>query len=295
MSTPTPGTGPGADARGGLDAADVLAAWRDRRGAEPLDLEVLRSVTSTNDVVTADLRRWRAVVAEHQSAGRGRRGRRWESPVGAGLAMTVVLPAPGAGLGAQAGTRLGWYPLAAGVALADAVREETGLDARLKWPNDLLVPVPGDAARAGAGWRGWGKAAGLLAERPPQADVVVLGAGLNVDHRAGELSAGVSLAAAGARIGPGTRARLVAGYLGRLSTAIGSLLADGVTPGLRDAYRGRCHTLGAAVVVHRPGGGRLTGTALDVAPDGALLVRDGDGVEHAVHAGDVEHVRPAGA
>lgn len=278
-----------------LRERDVRAAWHegctgvpDARPGTDLDLQVHRSVTSTNDVVADDPRPWRVVVAEHQSAGRGRRGRQWESPPGAGLAMTVVLPAPPPGT--DAGAVLGWYPLAAGLALADAVVEVTGVDARLKWPNDLLVPVP-DQVGGGLRWGEWGKAAGLLAERAHGAPVVVLGAGLNV--RSGRGNPGTSLEDAGAHLGHHTPPRLVAGYLLRLRHAISGLLADGATSGLRAGYETRCHTLGRRVRVHRPDGTSLDGVATGLGVQGALHVRDVDGAVHEIHAGDVEHLRPA--
>ena len=98
------------------------------------------------------------LVAQTQTAGRGRQGRTWESPPGGGLYFTVLLrpDVPVA--------RFGWIPLLAGVALAEAVRETAKVDAVLKWPNDLLV--------------GGAKCAGILAEATGTGGVAV-GIGLN--------------------------------------------------------------------------------------------------------------------
>src|SRR5690348_8917509 len=100
-----------------------------------------------------------ALVAEHQTAGRGRLDRAWSSPPGAGLTFSALLR-PEVPL-----LRWGWLPLLAGVALADAVRARTGVEAVLKWPNDLLAPDGG-------------KLAGILVQTAD--DVVVIGIGLNV-------------------------------------------------------------------------------------------------------------------
>src|SRR2546430_17167499 len=102
------------------------------------------------------------VVAERQTAGRGRLGRQWESPPRAGLAVSVLLRPP---------RGYGWLPLLAGVALIETVRRLAELDAVLKWPNDLLIDGR--------------KCAGILAETVP--DGVVVGIGLNVTLRSDEL------------------------------------------------------------------------------------------------------------
>src|SRR4029453_7513914 len=113
-------------------------------------LEIRAETGSTNaDVAAAGLAgaaEGLVVVAERQVAGRGRRDRQWVSPPRAGLTLSVLLrPGP-----AVAPRTWGWLPLLAGLALRDAVRERAGVEAALKWPNDLLI---GDA-----------KCAGILAE-----------------------------------------------------------------------------------------------------------------------------------
>jgi BirA family biotin operon repressor/biotin-[acetyl-CoA-carboxylase] ligase len=167
------------------------------------------------------------VVAERQSAGRGRQGRSWESPPRAGIAASVLLrpgeAAPGHGWQPARATAYGWLPLLAGVALVGAVRRVAEVDAVLKWPNDLLVAgraggagvagaaglassllAPGGAGVAGAaglassllapGGGGYAKCAGILAETVPDDTrpvAVVLGIGLNVTLRSDELPPGV--------------------------------------------------------------------------------------------------------
>ena len=122
------------------------------------------------------------VVAERQTAGRGRRGRVWQSPPRAGIATSVLLR-PGEAVAGRGWSPVppagyGWLPLLAGVALVEAVARLAELDAGLKWPNDLLV--------------GGAKCAGVLAEAvpgasPAQPPAIVLGIGLNVTLRADEL------------------------------------------------------------------------------------------------------------
>ncbi|MEU5947468.1 biotin--[acetyl-CoA-carboxylase] ligase [Micromonospora sp. NPDC047465] len=232
------------------------------------------------------------VVAERQIAGRGRRGRAWQSPARAGIATSVLLrpgeavtdrgwpPVPPSGYG--------WLPLLAGVALVEAVARLAELDAGLKWPNDLLI---GDA-----------KCAGILAEAvpgdsPAQPPAIVLGIGLNVTLRADELPEhptglpATSLQLAGAAAtdrDPLLRAllRSVADWYARWRSAGG----DAVASGLRDAYLAACATIGRQVRVLLPGGGEITGAATGVDADGRLLVTTPTGVR-ALAAGDVLHLR----
>lgn len=234
------------------------------------------------------------VVAERQTAGRGRQGRTWSSPPRAGLAVSVLLR-PGA-VAVQRGwapvppARYGWLPLLAGVALLHTVTRLAEVPASLKWPNDLLA-TPSGAPEA--------KCAGILAEvvgaEPEPA--VVLGIGLNVTLRAGELPTGpsglpaTSLQLAGAvntDRDPLLRALLrgLADWYGRWRAVDG----DAEACGLRTAYAEGCGTLGRRVRVLLPGGDEVAGLATAVDADGRLVVRTADG-DRPVTAGDVVHVR----
>lgn len=223
------------------------------------------------------------VVAEHQSAGRGRAGRTWSAPPRAGLAVSLLLR-PGTGPAPVPTRRWGWLPLLAGVALAGSVTRVAGLAARLKWPNDLLV--------------GTAKCAGVLAE--VAGDAVVVGIGLNVTQRAGELPESgedalpaTSLGLAGARTTD--RDALLAALLADLAQWYGrwrSAGGDADRCGLRAAYRDRCATLGRPVRVRLPDGGELTGTAEAVDPDGRLVLATAAG-PRTLAAGDVVHLRDA--
>jgi BirA family transcriptional regulator, biotin operon repressor / biotin---[acetyl-CoA-carboxylase] ligase len=219
------------------------------------------------------------LVAEHQTAGRGRNTRTWHSPPRAGLAFSVLLRPTGV-----PSARWGWLPLLAGVALADAVAATAGVDARLKWPNDLLA---GPARR---------KCAGILGEVLP-GPAVVIGIGLNVTQTAGELPPGVDATSLLIEHAACTdRDALLCAVLRRLSAVERrwrDSAGDAGTGGIRDAYRDRCATIGQRVRVQLPAGSELVGTATDVDLDGRLLVRDEHDRIHAVSAGDVIHLRVA--
>ena len=193
------------------------------------------------------------VLADHQSRGRGRRGRSWVAPPGRALLVSCLLRPP---------IEPGRWPelsLMAGCAVAEAVEETTRLETRLKWPNDVLV--------------GGRKVAGVLAEGALGAEpYLILGVGVNVSQRPEEWPAelarrAVSLAALGA---PVSREVLLASLLGRLAVRYDDLLARGFDP-VRAAWRGRA-VLGQRV--EHPDG---NGVAVDLDPSGALVLRREDG------------------
>jgi len=229
------------------------------------------------------------LVAERQTAGRGRLGRTWTSPARAGLTVSVLLR-PSVPV-----ARLGWLPLLAGLVLAEAVGRVAMVDAVVKWPNDLLVrSATNQEAEA------YGKCAGLLAETVPgEAPAVVLGIGLNVSQRADELPEPVdpaapvptSLALVGALCvdrDPLLRAvlRSFEQWYGDWLRAVG----DAETSGAREAYQKCSVTLGREVSVLLPDGATLVGLASDVDVDGRLVVETAEG-PRTVAAGDVRHVR----
>nr|BFE63370.1 biotin--[acetyl-CoA-carboxylase] ligase [Dactylosporangium thailandense] len=241
------------------------------------ELRIVEETGSTNADAIAAAREGApeglVIVAERQVAGRGRLGRQWESPARAGLALSVLLRPE------VAPARLGWLPLLAGVALAEAVRRVSRVDAYLKWPNDLLLT--GDR-----------KTAGILAEAADGA--VVLGIGLNVTLREDELPRpdATSLALAGAANtdrDPLLRALLRA--IGEWYARFTEHAGDPDASGLREAYIFHCGTVGRRVRVDLPGGTALEGLAAGVDVDGRLQVTDRFGAVRAVAAGDVVHAR----
>ena len=229
------------------------------------------------------------LVAEEQTAGRGRLGRGWVSAPGESLTFSVLLRP-----GGVPPERRGWLPLLAGVAVASAVRTVTGgadsagpgsggIAAVLKWPNDVLV---GDR-----------KLVGILAEQSPDGQAVVVGMGINVSTPAEDLPVsptglpGTSLLAEGAEV---SREALLAEVLHQFGHWYAAFRSDPdpVRAGLLDAYRTLCVTLGQRVRVELPAGRFAVGTATDIDSDGRLLVADEDGAQlMAISAGDVIHVR----
>jgi BirA family biotin operon repressor/biotin-[acetyl-CoA-carboxylase] ligase len=219
------------------------------------------------------------LVAEEQTAGRGRLDRRWTAPARSGLFFSVLLRPAEVPV-----ARWGWLPLLTGVAVATGLAGSAGVDTALKWPNDLLVTVGGEERKAG----------GILAERA--GDGVVVGVGINVTLRQEELpvpQAG-SLALAGAvntDRDPLLRAvlRSLEDWYGRWRDTAG----DPAACGLQEAYAAGCATLGRRVRAELPGGRSLVGEAVAVDGDGRLVLATGRGVQELVGAGDIVHLRPA--
>ncbi len=201
------------------------------------------------------------VIADQQTAGRGRSARTWYTPPGAALALSVILrPAVAA---------LGQVTMLGGLAVAEALAEVGALDAGIKWPNDVLI--------------GGRKACGVLPEAVWEGNRlqgVVLGMGVNVRVD----FAGTELESTAISIEPATgraldRAVLVRQIMDRVDFWTAWL----GTPVLLRAWQSRLDTLGREVTING-----ITGHAEAVDANGALLVRDGAGTLHRMVAGDVE-------
>ncbi len=258
--------------RSALDAAALTRAVV-RPGGLWREIQVLAVTGSTNADLLARARAGAAegavLVAEAQTAGRGRVNRSWVSPPRAALTFSVLLR-PAAVRPAQRG----WLPLLTGVAVAAALRESAGVDAALKWPNDVLI--------------GGRKVAGILAEA--HGDAIVTGVGLNVTLTAPDLPmpGATSLLLAGAAVTD--RQVLAAAILDRLAVRYRAWCAAPDAAAWREDYLRCCATVGQPVRVQLPGGSGLSGTAVDVDPAGRLVVRAAAGLI-PVSAGDVVHVR----
>lgn len=243
-------------------------------------LDVVSTVASTNSALVDAARHGApdrtVLVAEDQTAGRGRAGRSWVAPARSGLTLSVLLRPT-----AVPPARWSWLPLLAGVALCRAVSTLGQLPAAVKWPNDLLL---GSHQR---------KAAGILAEVVLEGSAVVLGIGLNVTLRSDELPVPGATSLAIEQAACTDRDPLLRALLRALDTELRQWCdhaGDPVVSGLREAYRQRCATLGEQVRVDLPGQPPLTGTAVDVDTDGRLVVRSAN-QQRALAAGDVTHVR----
>lgn len=209
------------------------------------------------------------LVAEEQTAGRGRLGRTWSAPPGTALTFSVLLRPAGV-----APTRLGWLPLLTGIAVATAVRDQAAVPASLKWPNDVLV--------------GERKLAGILAEA--HGDAVVVGVGLNVTLSQADLPVPAATSLLIERAASTDRTSLLAAILTELGRRYQAWRAGPDQAELRADYLRWCATIGREVRVELPGGALLTGTAQDVDDAGRLVVRTLDNLV-PVGAGDVVHVR----
>jgi BirA family transcriptional regulator, biotin operon repressor / biotin---[acetyl-CoA-carboxylase] ligase len=289
-----------------LDAAALRRAVI-RPGGLWRDVEVTAVTGSTNaDLLAraaAGAPEGLVLAAEEQRAGRGRLGRVWVAPPRAALTFSLLVrpdTIPPA--------RRGWLPLLAGVAVAAAVRAVASVDARLKWPNDVLA--------------GPAKLGGILAEA--FGDAVVVGIGLNVSTEPAELpppgptpgAPGSALAATSLRAlagdaslpgdasPPGDASLPGVAFLDREALLAGILAAferryqawvqadgDAERSGLRAEYTSLCATLGRRVRAELPGGQLLSGLAVGVDPDGRLLVRVSPDSAVPVAAGDVVHLR----
>lgn len=251
-------------------------------------LEVVDRTGSTNeDLLAAGAEEGAILLAEEQSAGRGRLRRQWSSPPRAGLTFSVALR-PGA---AVPPGRWGWLPLLTGVAVHRALAgflPAGAAGARLKWPNDVLVGVAGR------------KIAGILVQL--SGDLAVVGVGLNVTTTPAELPGPAATSLLIERPGgdppppPPSREAVLVAVLAELQhwySRWRGAAGDPVASGVDAAYRDACATLGAAVRLLLPHGEELSVTATGVDEQGRLLVADGAagaGVR-AVAAADVEHLR----
>jgi BirA family biotin operon repressor/biotin-[acetyl-CoA-carboxylase] ligase len=248
-------------------------------------IDVVTTTGSTNTDLAAraaeGLAEGAVLVAEEQSAGRGRLDRRWSAPARSGLFFSVLLR-PGEDVPEQ---RWGWLPLLAGVALATALTRAAGVDTALKWPNDLLVTVAGEERKAG----------GILAERTGDG-AVVIGIGLNVSLKAAELPVPTAGSLALADAVSVDRDTLLRAVLRGVEQWYGDWRAAGGDPagsGLQEAYAAGCGTLGRTVCAKLPGDRELVGEAIAIDGDGRLVLSTQGGGRQAVAAGDIVHLRPA--
>lgn len=257
--------------------ARAIARVAARAGAFGCRLHWLESTASTNDVAArlaeSGAEEGTTVVAETQTAGRGRHGRVWFSPPGAGLYTSVIVrPEQATSDAVHPATLL---TLASGVAIADAVRGVTGLPAAIKWPNDILI--------------GPRKLAGILAEATLQGGeplFVILGVGINLQPAAypPELASRVTSIEAETNR-PVDRAMLLAEMLASLGERYADL-REGRFDAILTAWRRLAVSLAGARVEWDSPAGVVRGRAEDIDPSGALLVRVDGNVERIV-AGEV--------
>lgn len=216
------------------------------------------------------------LIAEHQSAGRGRQGRSWSTPPRSQIALSM-----GVGARGVSPTAWGWLPLLTGVAVVDAVTATTGIRPGLKWPNDILV--------------GQAKLGGILAEVASPAPLIVVGIGLNVTLTARELQDAAPDSRATSLLMLGStmldRSALLGSVLAELTARIDRWRsAGGADPALIADYREHSVTLDTHVRALLPGGREIVGTATDLDELGQLHIDTGAQTV-AVSAGDITHLR----
>jgi BirA family biotin operon repressor/biotin-[acetyl-CoA-carboxylase] ligase len=259
-----------------LDAARIAAGLTSESA---LHVEVVAEAASTNALVAERAREGApeglVVVADHQTAGRGRLDRTWETPAGTALTFTMLLrPTVPA-------SSWPWLPLLTGYAVAQALIAR-GYAAGVKWPNDVLI--------------GEGKVAGILVERvdTPDGPAAVVGVGLNTGMTAEELpvptATSLSLEQGGSAAPD--RVDVLLEVLAAIRKAYDDWQLGGEPAAVRLAtsYSVACVTIGRAVRVDLPDGNVLEGTAEAVDASGRLVVRTANGLRE-VGAGDVVHVR----
>ena len=277
----------------GRRARRALAAGA---GARFADVRWVAETGSTNadamELARQGEREGIVLVADHQTAGRGRAARTWTAPPGAGLLLSLLLRPPSA--------VMDLCTMAVAVAAAEAVEAVAGFAPRLKWPNDLVWPGDGSAPDR--------KLAGILAEadwpagsaisagwKQPDGDenaVVVVGIGLNVawpDELPDEL-ADIAVAMNDITDVPVDREDLLIALLLALAPRYAALVA-GDRGAVLDEWRTRSATLGQRVRIDL-GTDEVEGTAIDVTEQGHLVVETLDGERRTLAVGDVVHLRP---
>jgi BirA family biotin operon repressor/biotin-[acetyl-CoA-carboxylase] ligase len=274
---------------GDLNATEYVASIRAARKSRWLGrpLHYHSTVSSTNDVL-ADMARAGSsagamVVTDHQSEGKGRLGRRWLAPAGTSLLFSLLFRP------SWPAERATWLTMLAGLAALEAVESCVGLRARLKWPNDLMLPAGGQ----------WLKVGGMLLEGQlvgGRWNAAILGIGINVNIQPEDipetrLPATSLLKESGRLI---SRARLLGALLTNLEKGY-EAAEQGHSP--HQAWERELLTIGQQVTLgqqspasnasraedHRP----VVGIAVGTDEWGRLIVRDSEGGQHAVTAGDV--------
>jgi BirA family transcriptional regulator, biotin operon repressor / biotin---[acetyl-CoA-carboxylase] ligase len=259
------------------DLAAALAATAARRGHLGFPIHYFSETSSTNDVAATYADRGASegttIVAGAQTSGRGRLGRAWYSPPGAGLYMSIVM---------RDRTAAPYLTLAGGVAVVEGVRTATGLPLEIKWPNDVVTPGEDRPGRRR-------KIAGVLAEASSSAEGlqhVILGIGINLSPAAYPLDVAARASSIETELGRAVDAGpVLAEVLAALAAEL-KTLTKGDASALLTRWRALAPSSRGTTVECETPAGRLSGIASGIADDGALLVRVGGRVERII-AGEV--------
>lgn len=237
------------------------------------EVDVVQVTGSTNRDLAAAAKHGAAqgkvLIAEEQEHGRGRLGRQWVSTARAGLTMSFLLRPT------VPREQWGTLSLLAAVALEETLKAVCGVNAKLKWPNDVLI---GDR-----------KVCGILAQ--VEGSAVIVGVGLNVSLTEDELPVpeATSLLIAGASTLD--RAEIASDFLAH-AAAVYETWNERGPASVIERWRRNSATLGRHVAVSFPNGRNLTGRAVGIDNDGCLQVAAADGTVETIAAGDIVHLRP---
>jgi len=264
----------------------VAAVRRSLSAPESWTIRVASRLASTNTTalewVAAGVPPRTALIAESQTAGRGRNGRTWKTPRGTALALSVILPPP------RNPRHLSWMPLAAAVATADAIESLSDVRCRFKWPNDVLIDGK--------------KVAGILTEvrggsaRP---SAVVIGIGVNVNNRAAALPGGVGdlatslLDATGRTVDRNRLAAEILNRLGKWSTRLAGGSRARPIVDVRRRWTVADATAGQYVSVLTPRG-RIEGVDRGLNQAGHLVLEPRKGPRRVIRSGEVLLCRTVG-
>jgi BirA family biotin operon repressor/biotin-[acetyl-CoA-carboxylase] ligase len=255
--------------------------------------EIGSTNTELLEAARAGVPEGRVMIADLQTAGRGRRGRQWTAPPGTALMMSVLLRPPAAALPPRQATLV---TMAFAAAAAEACARETGVEPGIKWPNDLVVEV--DLPAGHERDQGYRKLAGILTESVVSGNEIsalVVGMGLNTGWPEVPVElAGVATSLnllAGLEIDrPSLARRILTGFERRYAA-----LLDGRYEQVLDEARRRSVTIGRRVRIELARDEFVEGLVTDLDDEGHLLVRSADDTVHVLAVGDVVHVRPGGS
>lgn len=237
------------------------------------EVDVVQVTGSTNADLAAAAKhgasQGKVLIAEEQEHGRGRLDRQWVSPARAGLTMSFLLRPT------VPREQWGTLGLLTAVALEETLKAVCGVNAKLKWPNDVLIDGR--------------KVCGILAQ--VEGNAVIIGSGLNVSLTEDELPVpeATSLQIAGASTLD--RAEIAAGFLAHVAAVYETWNERGPASVI-ERWRRNSATLGRHVAVSFPNGRNLTGRAVGIDNDGCLQVAAADGTVETIAAGDIVHLRP---
>jgi len=258
--------------RPALDPALILSELA-KTSSKWLDIKVFAQVDSTNDLAIAELSKVSndsvfAITADEQLKGRGRLQREWHSPFGAGIALSVSIPTKAFSCEVSA------IPLLVGIAANNCLKS-LGANAKLKWPNDLMIEMKSAELK---------KIGGILVQR--QDEFVVVGIGINVDLQVDELPTENATSLSLLNI-QASRETLIAALLVQLE-AVTKITSDEWL----ELYAKVSSTIGTQVSVARKSDSVVSGIATAVLNSGELQLNTEDGLI-VITTGDVLQVRPS--